>query len=119
MGYITIESIGGIIILSIISMYYLQKYLNKRKARIESKGKPKTKEKKTDLLDRFPIGNLLGGFIVILVGVILIPTIADQIREKGATGVSSTVINLVSIFFALGIFVAGVSLAIPFIKGLK
>jgi hypothetical protein len=61
------------------------------------------------------LGNLLGGFIVILVGVNLIPTVADQISKAQAgnvTGASSTVLGLTTIFFALGIMSAGVSLAV-------
>ena len=69
------------------------------------------------------LGNLLGGFIVILVGVNLIPTVADQIadaqsgqEESGdganVTGTASTILGLTTIFFALGIMAAGVSLAV-------
>ena len=61
------------------------------------------------------LGNLLGGFIVILVGVNLIPTVADEITDAQAgnvTGASSTILGLTTIFFALGIMAAGVSLAV-------
>jgi len=61
------------------------------------------------------LGNLLGGFIVILVGVNLIPTVADQIYKAQAgnvTGSASTVLGLTTIFFALGIMSAGISLAV-------
>ena len=69
------------------------------------------------------LGNLLGGFIVILIGVNLIPSIADQIsnaktgqEESGdganITGSSATILDLTIIFFALGIMAAGVSLAV-------
>jgi len=67
------------------------------------------------------LGNLLGGFIVILVGVNLIPTVADQVAAAGActtsgctnvTGAASTILGLTTIFFALGIMAAGVSLAV-------
>ncbi len=61
------------------------------------------------------LGNLIGGFIVILVGVNLIPTIADQISEAQAgnvTGAASTILGLTTLFFALGIMSAGISLAI-------
>ena len=72
------------------------------------------------------LGNLLGGFIVVLVGVNLIPTVADQIynaryvNESGGTaddgtlitGASGTILDLTVIFFALGIMAAGVSLAV-------
>jgi hypothetical protein len=61
------------------------------------------------------LANLIGGFIVILVGVNLIPTVADQIvaaQAGNVTGASSTVLGLTTIFFALGIMAAGVSLAV-------
>jgi len=61
------------------------------------------------------LGNMLGGFIVILVGVNLIPTIADQIESAqggNVTGAASTILDLTTIFFALGIMAAGVSLAV-------
>jgi len=61
------------------------------------------------------LGNLLGGFIVILVGVNLIPTVADQIAAAQAgnvTGASSTILGLTTIFFALGIMSAGVALTV-------
>jgi len=72
------------------------------------------------------LGNLLGGFIVVLVGVNLIPSIADQIYDARflnasggtandgtlVTGTSGTILGLTTIFFALGIMSAGVSLAV-------
>ena len=61
------------------------------------------------------LANLLGGFIVILVGVNLIPTVADQIETAttgNVTGASATILDLTTIFFALGIMSAGVSLAV-------
>jgi len=61
------------------------------------------------------LGNLLGGFIVIIVGVNLMPTIADQVASAQAgnvTGAASTIIGLVPLFYALGIMSAGVALTI-------
>lgn len=58
---------------------------------------------------------MLGGFIVILVGVNLIPTVADEVESaKGGnvTGAAANILDLVTIFFALGILAAGVSLAV-------
>ncbi len=72
------------------------------------------------------LANLLGGFIVILVGVTLIPTVADDIalarygnNSGGATnitGAAGTILGLTTIFFALGIMSAGVALAIGGLK---
>jgi len=61
------------------------------------------------------LGNLLGGFIVIVVGVNLIPTIANQVAAAQAgnvTGASSTILGLTPLFFALGIMSAGVALTV-------
>lgn len=61
------------------------------------------------------LGNLIGGFIVILVGVTLIPTVADQISDAtsgNVTGASATILDLTTIFFALGIMSAGVALGV-------
>jgi len=63
------------------------------------------------------LGNLIGGFIVILVGVTLLPTVADQVAhssdEAGSnvTGASGTIVDLCTLFFALGIMSAGVAIA--------
>jgi len=66
------------------------------------------------------LGNLLGGFITILVGVNLMPVIANGIQGAlyvhgngtNVSGASNTILSLVTIFFALGVMSAGVSLAI-------
>jgi len=61
------------------------------------------------------LSNLIGGFIVIVVGVNLIPTVADQVVSAQAgnvTGASSTILGLTPLFFALGIMAAGISLAV-------
>ncbi len=61
------------------------------------------------------LGNLIGGFIVILVGVNLIPTVADQVtlaQAGNVTGAASTILGLTTLFFALGIMAAAISLAV-------
>lgn len=61
------------------------------------------------------LANLIGGFVVILVGVNLLPTVADQVvaaQSGNVTGASSTIVGLTTIFYALGIMAAGVSLAV-------
>lgn len=65
------------------------------------------------------LGNLIGGFIVILVGVSLMPSVADQVAEAGGhanyssniTGASGTILDLVPLFFALAIASAGIAIA--------
>ena len=61
------------------------------------------------------LGNLIGGFIVIIIGVNLIGTIADEVKaaqDGNVTGAASTILGLTPLFFALGIMSAGVALAV-------
>ena len=61
------------------------------------------------------LGRLLEGFITILIGVNLIAPVADQVvaaQSGNVTGSSSTILGLVTLFFALGIMVAGVNIAV-------
>ena len=61
------------------------------------------------------LGNLIGGFIVIIVGVNLIGTVADEVKraqDGNVTGAASTILGLTPLFFALGIMSAGVALTI-------
>lgn len=60
------------------------------------------------------LGNLIGGFIVILVGVNLIPTVADQVvagQGGNVTGASSTILGLTTLFFALAIMSSAIGVA--------
>jgi len=70
------------------------------------------------------LGNILGGFIVVLVGATLMPTIADQTEATynagnsvnasatNVTGAAKAITGLVPLFFALGIMATGVALAV-------
>jgi len=61
------------------------------------------------------LGNLIGGFIVIIIGVNLIGTVADEVydaQQGNVTGAASTILGLTPLFFALGIMSAGVALAV-------
>jgi len=61
------------------------------------------------------LGNLIGGFIVIIIGVNLIGTVADEVvaaQAGNVTGAASTILGLTPLFFALGIMAAGVALAV-------
>ncbi len=60
------------------------------------------------------LGNLIGGFIVIVVGVSLLPEVANQVvaaQAGNVTGASSTILGLTTLFFSLGIASAGISVA--------
>ena len=69
------------------------------------------------------LGRLLEGFITILIGVNLIGPVADSVNlattnssggsgGMNVTGSSATILTLVTLFFALGIMIAGVNIAI-------
>ncbi len=69
------------------------------------------------------LGNLIGGFIVIVIGVNLIGPIADDVASNtnggcyttgcyNLTGATATILGLVPLFFALGIMSSGVALAV-------
>jgi len=54
------------------------------------------------------------GFIVILVGTSLAPTVADQVvaaQAGNVTGASSTILGLTTLFYVLGVASAGISVA--------
>ena len=69
------------------------------------------------------LGNLIGGFITIIIGVNLLPTIANEVQGArihynasgtqfgtNVTGATSTITALIPLFFALGILSAGIAL---------
>jgi len=61
------------------------------------------------------LGNLLGGFIVILIGVQLLPIVAQQIATAKANisnGTISNLLDLVTIFYTLGIVSSAISLTV-------
>ncbi len=67
------------------------------------------------------LGNLIGGFITIVIGVNLIGPIADDVYlvrfgngtvTTNLTGAASTILGLTPLFFSLGIMAAGVALAV-------
>jgi len=61
------------------------------------------------------LGNLIGGFIAILVGSSLIGTVANQVvlvtnaTYSNVTGASATMLNLTILFYALAIMSAGLA----------
>jgi len=60
------------------------------------------------------LGNIIGGFIVIVVGVNLLPSVADQVvlgQAGNVTGAADTILGLTTLFFALGIASAGIAVA--------
>ena len=61
------------------------------------------------------LGNLIGGFIVILVGVTLAPTVANEVKgaqnNGNITGASSTIVGLTTLFYVLSIASAAIGIA--------
>jgi len=68
------------------------------------------------------LGNLIGGFIVILVGVTLAPTVANEVRgargnatgvglATNITGAASTILNLTTLFYCLSVASVGIGIA--------
>ena len=74
------------------------------------------------------LGRLIGGFITVLVGVTLLPTIANDVvyaqninssnstATTNLSSASSTITGLVTLFFALAILGAGVALTVGGLK---
>ena len=67
------------------------------------------------------LGRMMQGFITVIVGVSLIPTVADTIAVATGNGNLSnsnmsasavSILELTTLFFALGIMVAGIGIAV-------
>jgi len=69
------------------------------------------------------LGNIIGGFIVILVGVTLAPTVADEVagarytnttagtENPNMTGASGTILGLTTLFYNLSIASTSIGMA--------
>lgn len=61
------------------------------------------------------LGNLIGGFIVILVGTSLAPTVAQQVglaqADGNITGAADTLLGLTTLFYCLAISTAAIGIA--------
>jgi len=61
------------------------------------------------------LGNIIGGFIVILVGVTLAPTVANEVAgaqdNANITGASSTILGLTTLFYNLSIASTAIGIA--------
>jgi len=65
------------------------------------------------------LGNLIGGFITIIVGVNLVPAVADGVHAShgglngsyNLSGAAATITNLTTLFFVLGVASAGIAVA--------
>jgi len=65
--------------------------------------------------DEKMLGNIIGGFIVILVGTALLPTVAQQVgtaqADGNVTGASDTLVGLTTLFFSLAIATSAIGIA--------
>ena len=68
------------------------------------------------------LGNLIAGFIVIIVGMAIAPTVANEVEgarvnssggtgDVNVTGASSTILGLVTLFYVLGVAAAAIGIA--------
>lgn len=61
------------------------------------------------------LGDLIGGFIIILVGTALLPTVAQQVgtaqADGNVTGASDTLVGLTTMFFSLSIATSAIGVA--------
>lgn len=65
------------------------------------------------------LGNMIGGFITIIVGVNLIPTVADQVEAAqlgNVTGAAATLLDLTTLFFALSIMATAISTGVSALR---
>ena len=72
------------------------------------------------------LGNMIGGFITIIVGVNLIPVVADQVNlaqnnafqneSTNVTGAAATLLDLTTLFFALSIMATAISTGISALR---
>ena len=62
------------------------------------------------------LGNQIGGFIVITIGLALLPSVANQVVAAQNSGnlssTSNTIVGLVTVFYAMGVMTAGVGLTV-------
>jgi hypothetical protein len=62
------------------------------------------------------LGKILEGFIVIIVGVNLAPTVANQVAaatvNSNFTGASGTMLSLTVLFFSIGVMTAGIGIGV-------
>lgn len=65
------------------------------------------------------LGNLIGGFITIIVGVNLVPSVADNVLAThgnyndsyNVSGAAATIVGLTTLFFVLGVAASGIGVA--------
>ena len=65
------------------------------------------------------LGNLISGFVVILVGTSLMPTVANAVysaNRGNVTGAASALLGLTTTFYALGVMSSGVVVGVSALR---
>lgn len=73
------------------------------------------------------LGNIVGGFVTILVGVTLVPAVADEVAAArfsnvsagtatNVTGAASTILGLTTLFFSLAVAAVGIGISASALK---
>lgn len=124
----------AVFLVIIVSLYFFDKRFSKdinKKINKWMKKQKKKQKKKTEaefitsssLFGRFHLGNLIGGFVVLLIGTSLIPAISKEINTavnisnvSNVSNMSTKVIELVPGFF--GVAILGIAFLIVF-SGLR
>ncbi len=121
--YIPYLVIGSLVLIGVfvlikffVFLYFLfnHKYKQLTREKVFGTLKVKFKETKKEYGGGM-LGNLIGRFIVIIIGITLISTIAEQVSQMSnttnVTGATATILRITPLFFALGIIVAGIAWA--------
>jgi len=61
------------------------------------------------------INQLIGGFVIVLIGISLVPSISEKVQEARnttASSISQTLLSFVPIVFILAIILTGITIAI-------
>jgi uncharacterized membrane protein YcjF (UPF0283 family) len=69
------------------------------------------------------LGQLIGGFVVILIGVSLMPVISQKVQDvraqTNAIGIESTALGLIPLIFGVTIILTGIMIAIQSLKSAR
>lgn len=122
---ITILVVGVIVFLFLANKYRKKARGIKRYEKIADKltvrePEPESEPEESHVIGFGWIPNIIGGFVVILVGTSLIPTISDSFNlaqaESNVTGVSDTMVGLTVLFFTLAIVASAFAIAFAGIR---
>ena len=61
------------------------------------------------------IGNIIGGFVTVMIGTSLLGPVANAVtaaQTGNVTGASSTIVGLTTLFFSLGVMSSGIGITV-------